>query len=258
MLGRPQSHTNAAGRWLQGADVDVDQPGIPDPARCLLAIREARTALAKNPDDWLAYRLLEVAYRYLTLQETAILGGLPLTPENQDRISRLTPNIDILNTRFKQRVTALNYAIATTPPPKSPEARRELQNLNIELYNLYLQAGFLDLARDRLQLAIDSSDPSDFQPQQKAQYQQMLDQLNQRVKQIEEGMMDLQVERQAGPIEKAAYARGQGAPGLAIDRARGGRPRQYQPGDRQAATHRPLLQHRPARQGAGADLHGGQ
>ena len=58
----------------------------------------------------------------------------------------------------------------------------------------------------------------------------MLDQLNQRVKQIEEGMMDLQVERQAGPIEKAAYARGQGAPGLAIDRARGGRPGQYQPG----------------------------
>ena len=37
---------------------------MPDPARCLLAIREARTALAKNPDDWLAYRLLNVAYRY--------------------------------------------------------------------------------------------------------------------------------------------------------------------------------------------------
>ena len=216
LLGRPQSHTNAAGRWLQGASADPDQPSIPDPARCLLAIREARTALAKNPDDWLAYRLLEVAYRYLTLQETAILGGLPLTPENQVRISRLTPNIDVLNTRFKQRVTALSYAIATTPPPKSPEARRELQSLNIELYTLFIQAGFLDLARDRLQLAVDSSDSSDFDPQQKAQYQQMLDQLNQRVKQVEDGMMDLQVERQAGPIEKAAYARSQGAPGLAM------------------------------------------
>jgi tetratricopeptide (TPR) repeat protein len=216
LLGRPQSHTNAAGRWLQGVNIDRDQPNLPDPARCLLAIREARTALSKNPDDWLAYRLLDAGYRYLTLQETAILGGLPLTPENQVRISNLTPNIEILNTRFKQLVTALSYAIATTPPPKSPEARRELQSLNIELYTLYLQAGFLDLARDRLQLAVDSSDPSDFQPQQKAQYQQMLDQLNQRVKQVEEGMMDLQVERQAGPIEKAAYARGQGAPGLAM------------------------------------------
>jgi tetratricopeptide (TPR) repeat protein len=216
LLGRPQSHTNAAGRWLQGAGMEFDTPTLPDPARCLLAIREARTALAKSPDDWLAYRLLDVAYRYLTLQETAILAGIPLTPENQDRISKLTPNIEVLSTRFKQRVTALNYAIATTPPPKSPEARRELQGLNIELYTLYLQAGFLDLARDRLQIALESSDPSDFQPQQKAQYQQMLDRLNQQVNQIQDNLMDLQLERQAGPIEKAAYARNQGAPGLAI------------------------------------------
>ena len=91
LLGRPQSHTNAAGRWLQGASLDADQPAIPDPARCLLAIREARTALAKSPDDWVAYRLLNAAYRLLTLQETALLAGIPLTPENQARIGRLAP-----------------------------------------------------------------------------------------------------------------------------------------------------------------------
>ncbi len=49
-----------------------------------------------------------------------------------------------------------------------------------------------------------------------SQYRQQLEQLNQRVKQVEDKLMDLQVERQAGPIEKAMAARNQGAPGLAI------------------------------------------
>jgi tetratricopeptide (TPR) repeat protein len=216
LLGRPQSHTSAANRWLQGASLENDQPVMPDPARCLLAVREARTALARNPDDWVAYRLLAAAYRLLMLQETALLAGIPITPENQARIGTLGPNIDVLNTRFRQRVTALNYAIQTTPPPRSPEARRELQGLNLELYQLYLQAGHLDLARARLQAALEPGDPSDFAPEQKAQLQQQLDQLNQRVKQVEDNLIDLQAERQAGPIEKAAFARSQGAPGLAM------------------------------------------
>ena len=192
-------------------------PRIPDPARCLLAIREARTALAKNPDDWVAYRLLDVAYRYLAQAETALLAGIPLDRENQSRISTLVPNIDVLNTRFRQRVTALNYAIQTTPPPKTAEARRELQSLNLELFQLFLQAGSIDLARDRLQIVLDQIQPGDLpSPEAEAQYQQQLDQLNQRVKQIEDHLLDLQVERQAGPIEKAMAARNQGAPGLAI------------------------------------------
>ncbi|HMF37763.1 MAG TPA: hypothetical protein VKF17_14035, partial [Isosphaeraceae bacterium] len=62
LAGRPQTHTNAAVRWLQGGMLEGDLPTLPDPARCLLAIREARTALAKNPDDWVAYRLLDAAY----------------------------------------------------------------------------------------------------------------------------------------------------------------------------------------------------
>ena len=74
----------------------------------------------------------------------------------------LVPNIDVLTTRFKQRVTALNYAILTTPPPKTPEARRELQSLNMELFQLFLQAGSLDLARDRLQMVVDQIQPGDF------------------------------------------------------------------------------------------------
>lgn len=216
LSGRPQSHTSAASRWLQGTSLDTGQPELPEPARCILAIREARTALSKSPDDWVAYRLLNAAYRLLTLQETALLGGIPLTPENQARIGRLNPNIEILGTRFRQRVTALNYAIQTTPPSKTPDSRRDLQSLNLELFQLFLQAGFVDLARDRLQLALEPSDAEDFTPEQKAQFQQQLDQLNEAVKRIEDSLIDLQAERQAGPIEKAALARSQGAPGLAI------------------------------------------
>ncbi len=84
------------------------------------------------------------------------------------------------------------------------------------MFQLFLQAGSLDLARDRLQVVLDQTQPGDFTPEVKAQYDQQLEQLNQRVNQIEEALLDLQVERQAGPIEKALYARGQGAPGLAI------------------------------------------
>ena len=50
LLGRPQSHTNSAGRWLQPQTAENEtQPVMPDPARCLLAIREARTALVEEP-----------------------------------------------------------------------------------------------------------------------------------------------------------------------------------------------------------------
>ncbi len=122
---RPQPHTNAAIRWLQGGNLEGEQPTLPDPARCLLAIREARTALARNPDDWMAYRLLDAAYRFLSQSETAILAGIPLDRQNQARIAALSPNIDLLSMRFKQRVAALSYAILTTPPPKTPEARRD-------------------------------------------------------------------------------------------------------------------------------------
>ncbi len=179
--------------------------------------QRSATALAKNPDDWLAYRLLETAYRFLAQEETALLAGIPLDRQNQSRVSALVPSIDILTTRFKQRLTALNYAILTTPPPKTPEARRELQSLNMELFQLFFRSGSLDLARDRLQMVIDQSQPGDFaSPEAESQVRQQLEQLNQRVKQVEENLMDLQVERQAGPVEKAVTARNQGAPGLAI------------------------------------------
>jgi tetratricopeptide (TPR) repeat protein len=217
LLGRAQPHTSSAVRWLQGGPAgDSNQATLPDPARCLLAIREARTALAKNPDDWVAYRLLEASYRVLMQQETAMLARIPLNAENAAKISTLVPSLDLLNTRFRQRVTALNYAIQTTPPPKTPESRREVQSLHLSLFQLFIQAGYVDMARDQLQSALDLLPSSEASNDAALQYRKQLDQLKQRCTQIEENMMDLQLERQAGPIEKAIFARGQGAIGLAL------------------------------------------
>ncbi len=169
-FSRPQSRTESSLRWLQASGIEdiaakpEDRP-IPEPSRCLLAIREARTALARSPDDWIAFRRLKDAYRYLMVQEAAMLAGVPITPENQQRIRSVAPNLENLMTRYQQRVTALNYAIQTTPPPRTAADRRELAGLNIELFQLYYTAMARDLARDRLRTVIEQSDPSDFAPE---------------------------------------------------------------------------------------------
>ena len=95
-FSRLQSRTESARRWLEGPHADdpaatADAPPIPEPARCLLAIQEARTALAHSPDDWIAYRRLKDAYRFLMIQEAAMLAGIPITPENANRIRSVAP-----------------------------------------------------------------------------------------------------------------------------------------------------------------------
>ena len=93
---RLQSRTESARRWLEPGDPTTrprrpNDPPLPEPARCLLAIQEARTALAHSPDDWIAFRRLKEAYRYLMIQEAAMLAGIPITPENRDRIRAVSP-----------------------------------------------------------------------------------------------------------------------------------------------------------------------
>ena len=113
-LERTQFRTQAAWRWLLGGPNDGGGL-LPEPARCLLAIQDARIALSHKPDDTDAFRVLTDAYQWLTLQETAMLAGIPLTPENKQRILAINPPPERLMHRFQQRVTALNYAIETTP-----------------------------------------------------------------------------------------------------------------------------------------------
>ena len=215
-LTPPRSRDNAARRWLT-SNVDPDgSPAPPDPARCLLAIREARTALALNPDDATAYRLLGVAYRALAQLEAALISGIDLTPENRARIAAIRPGGALMTDRLRQIVTALNYAIQTTPPPTTPDERRELMSLQYDLYEMYSQLGFVDLARDQLRAFLDSAKPGDIEPPARAAYQSQLESLNQQVEQITQTLSNLQIERQAGPIELGQFALSQGAAGLAL------------------------------------------
>ncbi|WP_165249982.1 tetratricopeptide repeat protein [Paludisphaera soli] len=215
-LTPPRAHVNAARRWL-GGGIDADgAPAPPDPARCLLAIREARTALAQNPDDYSAYRLLVLAYRSLAQQEAALISGIELTPENRDRIAAIKPGGAIMSGRLRQIVTSLNYAIQTTPPPRSEAERRELMTLQFELFETYGQLGFVDLARDQLRAFLDAARPGELEPEARVAYQNQLETLNQQVEQISQALSNLQIERQAGPIELGNFALSQGAAGLAM------------------------------------------
>jgi tetratricopeptide (TPR) repeat protein len=232
-LARPQAHTETSKRWLQVINPESGAAEVPDPARCLLAIQEARTALSHKPDDWRAYRLLSIAYRDLVVQESALLMGLKLTPEDRAQLDRIEPQPGLLMNRFRQRATALNFAIQTTPPPASATAARELRALNGELFQLYLSVNFLDLARDRLRAALDERGTGkfppegdqnarkgaiapDFSPQDRAQMERELAQLDDQVKKIKQQMDDLTTEQQAGPLQRANFALSQGAPGLAL------------------------------------------
>jgi tetratricopeptide (TPR) repeat protein len=214
---RTQRRNDSAQRWLAGGSVLGGSSGLPDPARCLLAIQDARIALSRSPDDWIAFRVLNEAYRFLTQQEAALLAGIPPTPENQPRISALSPSPDYLVNRFRQRITALNYAIQTSPPSQTKAARQALFNLNLELFQLYNAVSAADLGRDRLHAALEQAGTDDLVPPEiKAQLQQQHDQLDQAVKRVEEQMEDMALESQAGPLEQGEFARQRGAAGLAI------------------------------------------
>ncbi len=215
-LTPPRSAINAARRWLTGGVGPDGTPAPPDPARCLLAIRDARSALAENPDDTDAYRVLALAYRALAQQEAALISKVELTPENRDRIAAIRPGGPLMAERLKQIVTALNYAIQTTPPPRTVEDRRELISLRFELFELFGQLGFVDLARDQLRAALDLAKPGDMAAEARLQYQTQLQQLDEQVSQVEKAASDLRIERQAGPVELGQFALAQGAAGLAI------------------------------------------
>ncbi len=215
-LTRPQPHNEAARRWLSMLDSGPNGMTIPDPARCLLAVREARTALAAKPDDRESFRLLAAAYRTLMTEESALLAGIALTPENVAQIGRVEPRPERLPTRFRQCAAALSYAIQTTPPPRNQAERHELQSLNMELFQLFMSVKFVDVARDRLKAAVDSMTPDDYTPEQRAQLARDLAQLNEQVVQVQNAMSEAAAEQAANPVALASFASQRGAPGLAL------------------------------------------
>src|SRR5262249_4245916 len=206
-------HTEAAQRLLSGAGEAVEARHLPDPARCFLAIRHARLALAQKPDDSLAYRILSAAYRDLMFQEAAMLAGISL--DDRAAMAQMVPRPQQLMNRFRQRVTSLNFAIQTTPPPRSAGERNVVWALNLELYQLYRSVNFFDLARDRLRaaLAVASAEtPMEARSQLSPDLAARDDQTRQR----QDGPDGLSTAQQASPAQRAEFALKQGAPGFAI------------------------------------------
>ena len=214
LLNRTQPHVEAARHWLRPATIPPGTSYLPDPAHCLLAVRELRTALSGKPDDFSAYRLLTEAYRLLLTQESALIAGIALTEANLAQIAQVAPQPRLLAIRTRQLLTALNSSALTLPPAKTPDDRVERANLNYNLAQLDLQNGFLDLARERL-LAIDGR-PGELSEDFFKNQTRLLGELNMRLEQIQTQINDLTIQRRASPPEKANFARSQGALGLAI------------------------------------------
>ncbi len=216
-VAKAQPHNDAAYRWLHPPEVEAGAPYLPDPAHCFMAIRELRLALSLKPDDTRAYRQLADAYRFLLLEESGLVAGIQPTLENISTLNSLPRQSPLLTDRVRQLLTALNYAIMTTPPPQTSEEYSELARLNMQLAQLYSNQGFLDLGRDRLELVLKYYERVDNVPIENlttltTQFTEMNNQLNE----IQIRIQNMGVESQAGPLQKAAAARQVGAVGLAI------------------------------------------
>lgn len=208
-----QSHVMAAQRALNyplGSRARPDY--VSDPAQCIIAIRQARLALSKKPDDTNAYRILAASYRFLMLQEWALASNIPLRPERMDDIRSLNPNPAVMPLRHRQWITALNFAIQTTPYPDSIEASNALADLNLELFQRYLSVQYIDLARDRLKEVVESAAFAARPKEFRDALTERLKDLNSTVSQIEARIF----EGPQTPIDRAQMAIQSSTPGLAI------------------------------------------
>ncbi len=221
---------------------------IPEPARCLLAIRDARTALSRSPDDWIAYRRLKDAYRLLMVQEAAMLAGIAIKPENRERILAVTPNLEQLMTRYQQRVTALNYSIQTTPPPRThARAARALRDLPASFTSSTWPATQSTWLAIRFQAVLDVSKPGDFAPEMRIAAQAAARQAE-RARQADREPAGRHVDRAAGRSHRSGDCGPANGRRRHRDHPPGRRGSQrHQPGGCQAPVDRPVLQHRPAR-----------
>lgn len=267
-------HVLAAERWLMGryAQATAGDQKVVEPAQCLMAIRQARAAINRDPDDPYAYEMLQKAYYLLSQAEFVIIsqgsnpGGAGTTggstiqfrsDQSPRRLSALTPSaplpgaeprinvadafsslqgaflsellsggpaaeastpidtssasaLDVF--RFRQRVSALNFAIQTTPPPRDLAGRGQLAELNATLAQLYLGNRMFDLARDRLQTAhsLVGDELAD-------ELLQQLAQLGEQVEVFRTRLEDQAAAQPIGPFERANVAITNGFPGIAIE-----------------------------------------
>ena len=216
LLNRPQPHTAAALRWLAPATVTPGKSYLADPAHCLMAIREARTALSNKPDDSTAFQVLIEAYQRLLAQESALVLGIQPTAENIPKILQAPSQARYLANRNRQLLAALNFRLETLAPSKTQDDQAIKANLNYSLAQLYLQNGAFDLARERLDRLAKEAETSGMNDEFLKNLTKQLVELYQRVEQVQAQMQDMAINRRATPLDKANFARANGAPGLAI------------------------------------------
>jgi tetratricopeptide (TPR) repeat protein len=198
-LGTIQPHVTAGSYWLESSAAETKS--IPDAAHCFMAIREARAALHYNADETNAYRLLDLAYDYLTRNEVEILA----------RKATAAPT-DYINFRTRQRVTALNYAIQTTPHPRTDEEKGDLANLHLRLARLFRQSGDLDFERDNLAAARDLVVAALFPPEELKR----LEALDDNIEKFKEDLQKLTTDRNLTPMQRASRAQSYGFTGIAL------------------------------------------
>jgi hypothetical protein len=216
LRARANPHTLAAARWLHPADVPQNTNFVAEPARCLMAIRDARRAIVANPSESLAYLLLADAYTTLLTEESALLAGVEPTAANAGALGRVAPQPGLLQNRYRQLITSLHYALLTSPPPQGTEDSRGQADLNLRLYQVYSNRGILDLARNHLDAWQKLALPEDYQPERYTELIRQLEALNKHVDGVQRAVANLGLESQANPIQKASFAQSQGAIGLAI------------------------------------------
>lgn len=167
-----------------------DRAFLPTLAECHMAIREARRALAVDPDDRFAYLVMNEAYKGLLQQEVALLAGIPLENENYDRIVSIVPPPDLLPLRFAQRLSALNYAIQSSPPAIFDRERAELADLHFQAYQAYSSLNYVDKSLEHLAQVVRLSPPESLNPALLAQYEELRKVHDDILKQIDDAKLE--------------------------------------------------------------------
>ena len=199
-LARRQPHVNASDHWLAAGANDKNR-GLPDAAHCIMAIREARKAIRLNPDESDAYRMLDIAYELLTQNEVAAFRA-----KNQP-----IPG-EYLAFRARARITALNYAIQTTPPPADADSRLTLSKSYQRLAALHRGMRDRDLERDALAAERDLLPPGDF-PTAEAK---RLDGLDDDIRRFKDQLLKAGNDSNLDAVARANIAESNGFPGFAL------------------------------------------
>ena len=137
-----------------------------------------------------------------------------LEDDSAESTATKTP-IALFTLRYRQRLTDLNFAILTTPPPFSTEEKQSLADLHLELAEMYYNDQAVDLALDQMVAALDLVGEREFP----TALRERLDQLDEQVRLFRDQLINLAASNpdQAGPFQQLNLALQNGYPGIALE-----------------------------------------